>query len=175
MFTPACRGCGGVPLFFIKPPARRKTAVSAEICRTWFIGVSLFILIALKPSVEYLLLTVDFFSAVPHTLQLTLCSHSMRGVLALTFLAPSDAVDGRIMFTMSQVHVQSPPHSPLPSLPLDYHKSHIHTMGIAFDKSQATCVQLLGRDLYTKCDIGAETGAVNLPKSRLPMMIAQRA
>ena len=118
VFTPACRGCGGVSLFFIKPPPRRKTGVSAEICRIWFIGVSLLILIALKPSVEYLLLTVDFFSAVPHTLQLTLCSHSMRGVLALTFLAPSDSVEGRIMFTMSQVHVQSPPHSPLPSLPL---------------------------------------------------------
>ena len=99
-----------VPLFLIKRPPPQ----NSSFCRIWFIGVgqssckicgaasSLLILIALKPSAEYLR-TADLFSVVPLTLQLTLCSHSMCGVLARTFLAPSDAVDGWIMFMMSQV------------------------------------------------------------------------
>ena len=45
---------------------------SCKICSA--AASSLLILIALKPSAEYLL-TADLFSVVPHTLQLTLCSH----------------------------------------------------------------------------------------------------
>ena len=96
-----------VPLLLIKRPPPQ----NSSFCRIWFIGVrqfsckicgaaSLLILIAFKPSAEYLP-TADLFSLVPHTLQLTLCSHSMCGVLARAFLAPSDAVDGWILFTMS--------------------------------------------------------------------------
>lgn len=78
----------------------------------------------------------------------------MCGVLARTFLAPSDAVDGWIMFMMSQVLFAVATALTFAFLTTLDHKSLIHTMGIAFDKSQPTCFQLLGRDLSTttKCE-----------------------